>query len=41
MVKQSFLRLGACGFLLLTVWKAQPWMVVILLAAAGGLSAGL
>lgn len=33
--------LAVGGFLLLTVWKAQPWMVVALLAAAGGLSAGL
>jgi chromate transporter len=26
------------GFLLLTAWKAPPWMVVVLLAAAGMLS---
>ena len=26
------------GFLLLTVWKAPPWIVVILLAVAGTLS---
>lgn len=26
------------GFLLLTVWKAPPWIVVVLLAAAGALS---
>jgi chromate transporter len=25
------------GFLLLTVWKAPPWIVVVLLAAAGAL----
>jgi chromate transporter len=31
--------LAVGGFLLLTVWKAPPWIVVILLAAAGGLSA--
>jgi chromate transporter len=29
------------GFLLLTVWKAPPWIVVVLLAAAGGLSAAV
>lgn len=28
------------GFVLLTVWKAPPWVVVLLLAAAGGLLAG-
>jgi chromate transporter len=27
--------LAAIGFLLLTVWKAPPWVVVVLLAAAG------
>ena len=27
------------GFLLLTVWKVPPWIVVVLLAAAGALSA--
>lgn len=27
--------LALTGFLLLTVWKAQPWIVVVLLAAAG------
>ena len=34
-------RLRACGsrFLLLTVWKAPPWIVVMLLAAAATLSA--
>jgi chromate transporter len=31
--------LAVGGFLLLTVWKASPWSVVILLAAAGTLSA--
>jgi chromate transporter len=31
--------LAVGGFLLLTVWKAPPWIVVILLAAAGALSA--
>jgi len=25
------------GFLLLTVWKAPPWIVVVLLATAGAL----
>lgn len=27
--------LAVSGFLLLTVWKAPPWIVVALLAAAG------
>ena len=31
--------LAVGGFLLLTVWKAPPWIVVILLAVAGALSA--
>ena len=31
--------LAVAGFLLLTVWKAPPWIVVILLAAAGTLLA--
>jgi chromate transporter len=30
--------LALAGFLLLTVWKAAPWIVVALLAAAGTLS---
>jgi chromate transporter len=29
------------GFLLLTVWKAPPWIVVVLLAAAGALLGAL
>jgi hypothetical protein len=29
--------LALMGFLLLTVWKAPPWIVVVLLAAAGAL----
>jgi chromate transporter len=29
--------LALAGFLLLTVWKAPPWIVVVLLAAAGAL----
>jgi len=31
--------LALAGFLLLTVWKTPPWVVVVLLAAAGALSA--
>jgi len=31
--------LALAGFLLLTVWKMPPWIVVVLLAAAGALSA--
>ena len=31
--------LALAGFLLLTVWKMPPWVVVVLLAAAGALSA--
>ena len=31
--------LAVGGFLLLTVWKVPPWIVVILLAAVGALSA--
>jgi chromate transporter len=31
--------LAVGGFLLLTVWKAPPWVVVLLLAAAGVLLA--
>jgi chromate transporter len=31
--------LAVAGFLLLTVWKAAPWVVVVLLAAAGTLLA--
>jgi chromate transporter len=31
--------LAVGGFLLLTVWKAPPWVVVVLLAAAGTLFA--
>ena len=31
--------LALAGFLLLTVWKSPPWVVVVLLAAAGALSA--
>lgn len=30
--------LALAGFLLLTVWKAAPWVVVVLLAGAGALS---
>jgi len=30
--------LAVAGFLLLTVWKAPPWLVVMLLAVAGGLT---
>jgi chromate transporter len=30
--------LALAGFLLLTVWKASSWAIVILLAAAGVLS---
>jgi chromate transporter len=29
--------LALAGFLLLTVWKAPPWAVVVLLAASGAL----
>jgi chromate transporter len=29
--------LALAGFLLLTVWKAPPWVVVVLLAASGAL----
>jgi len=31
--------LALTGFLLLTVWKMPPWIVVVLLAAADTLSA--
>ncbi len=31
--------LALAGFLLLTVWKCPPWIIVLLLAAAGTLSA--
>jgi chromate transporter len=27
--------LALTGFLLLTVWKVQPWIIVVLLAGAG------
>jgi len=30
--------LALAGFLLLTVWKLSPWIVVLLLAGAGTLS---
>jgi chromate transporter len=30
--------LAVTGFLLLTVWKLPPWIVVVLLAGAGTLS---
>ena len=30
--------LATAGFLLLTVWKAPPWVVVVLLGAAGALA---
>ena len=30
--------LALAGFLLLTVWKLPPWVVVVLLAGAGTLS---
>jgi chromate transporter len=30
--------IALAGFLLLTVWKAPPWIVVVLLAGAGVLS---
>jgi len=30
--------LALAGFLLLTVWKLPPWVVVVLLAVAGVLS---
>jgi chromate transporter len=30
--------LALAGFLLLTVWKLPPWIVVVFLAAAGVLS---
>ena len=33
--------LALAGFLLLTVWKAPPWTVVLLLALAGALSAAV
>jgi chromate transporter len=33
----SDFALALAGFLLLTVWKAQPWIVVLLLAAGGTL----
>jgi chromate transporter len=29
--------LALTGFLLLTVWKVQPWIVVLLLATSGAL----
>jgi chromate transporter len=32
--------LALAGFLLLTVWKAPPWIVVLLLAATGAISGG-
>jgi chromate transporter len=31
--------LAVCGFVLLTAWKAAPWIVVVGLAAAGALKA--
>jgi chromate transporter len=34
----SDFALALGGFLLLTVWKAPPWVAVVLLAAAGALS---
>jgi chromate transporter len=33
--------LALSGFVLLTVWKTPPWIVVIVLAAGGALLAGL
>ncbi len=33
--------LALTGFLLLTVWKAPPWSVVLLLALAGAISAAV
>jgi chromate transporter len=33
--------LALAGFLLLTVWKAPPWIVVVLLAAAGAMSGAM
>jgi chromate transporter len=33
--------MALAGFLLLTVWKAAPWIVVLLLAAAGTISAAV
>jgi chromate transporter len=33
--------MALAGFLLLTVWKTPPWIVVVLLAAAGALSGAL
>jgi chromate transporter len=30
--------IALAGFLLLTVWKLAPWIVVVLLAAAGAAS---
>jgi len=34
------LALALTGFILLTVWKAPPWVVVVL-TAAGGVALGL
>jgi chromate transporter len=38
---QTDFALAVAGFLLLTVWKAPPWLVVALLASAGALSSVL